>query len=184
MRKKCCLTIIDMQEDFVSSEGYYANKPHEMAPINEITKKIKDFLPTLNEKYPIIYVISEFKDKQFGDNKTICVKGSKGCNLILDRKFASKVMLKNDLSAFSNKEYANFLNANEIKEIIIMGVLTEYCVKETVLDALNGGFKVVVIEDCIATGGDEEENRINTIKELKEKGAIFQTLQNLLASSN
>ncbi|MBW2972784.1 cysteine hydrolase [Candidatus Woesearchaeota archaeon] len=184
MEKKYCLTIIDMQEDFVSSEGYYANKSHEMAPINKITRKIKNFLPTLNEKYPIIYVISEFKDKQFGDNKTICVKGSKGCNLILDRKFASKVILKNDLSAFSNKEYANFLNRNEIKSVIIMGVLTEYCVKETVLDALNEGFEVIVIEDCIATGGDEKENRINTIKELKEKGAIFQTLQNLLADSN
>jgi len=99
-------------------------------------------------------------------------------------KFASKVILKNDLSAFSNKEYANFLNRNEIKSVIIMGVLTEYCVKETVLDALNEGFEVIVIEDCIATGGDEKENRINTIKELKEKGAIFQTLQNLLADSN
>ena len=184
MKRKCCLTIIDMQEDFVSLSGYYANKPHEMAPINDFTKKIKDFLPILYEKYPIAFIISEFTDKQFGDNKTICVKGSKGCNLILDSKFATKIITKNDLSAFSNEDYANFLNSNEIKTIIVMGVLTEYCIKETVLDALNDGFEVVVIEDCIATGGDEEENRINTIKELKERGAIFKTLKNLLADSD
>ena len=119
-------------------------------------------------------------DKQFGDNKTICVKDSSKCNLVLDKKFASKIITKNDLSAFSNKEYLNFLISNNIKTLIVMGVLTEYCVKETVLDALNEGFEVIVIEDCIATGGDEEENRINTIRELKEKGAIFSELKNLL----
>ena len=181
MESKCCLTIIDMQEDFVSSEGYYANKPHNMASINGIKEKIKNSLPELCKNYSVVYIISEFKDKQFGDNKSICVKGSKGCNLILDRRFASKVIIKNDLSAFSNDEYLHFLKLYNIKKIIIMGVLTEYCVKETVLDALNKKFEVIVVEDCIATGGDEEENRINTIKELKEKGAIFLSLQNILA---
>ena len=32
--------------------------------------------------------------------------------------------------------------------------------------------------------GDEEENHINTIKELKEKGTIFKPLKNLLSDSN
>lgn len=180
-KTKCCVTIIDMQEDFVAPTGYYASKPHDMSPIHIIKEKITKFLPKLCANYKIIYVIAEYKDKQFGKNKTICVKGSKGCNLVLDKKFASAIIIKNDLSAFSNTEYASFLYSNNINTILVMGVLTEYCVKETALDALKAGFRVLVIEDCIATGGDQEENRNKTINELKEKGALFCRLGNLLA---
>lgn len=169
-----------MQEDFISPKGYYANKPHERTQINNVTDKIIKSLPDLYKKYKICYIISEFRDKQFGDNKSICIKGYSGCNLVLDKRFANVIIKKNNLSAFSNKKYLDYLILNKTKKIFIMGVLTEYCIKETVLDALKESFEVILIEDCIATGGDEEENRINTIRELKEKGAVFYKLRNIL----
>lgn len=180
MKDKYCLTIIDMQKDFTSSLGYYANKPHDMGPIYAIEKKIKEALPILYRNFPIVYIVSEFRDKQFGENKTICIKGSDGCDLSINDNYASVVITKNDLSAFSTQEYMEYLKSNQINCIITMGVITEYCVKETVLDSLKNGFKTIVVEDCIATGGDEEENRVNTIRELKEKGAIFKNLDELL----
>ena len=52
-----------------------------------------------------------------------------------------------------------------------MGLATDYCVKYTVLDALELGFKVNVIEDGCRGVNLLPNDSINAIKEMQEKGA-------------
>jgi nicotinamidase/pyrazinamidase len=63
------------------------------------------------------------------------------------------------------------LQERKITTLYVAGVATDYCVKWSVLDALELGYKVVVIEDGIAAvdpncGG-------GAIAEMKSKGAVF-----------
>ncbi|MCI2082187.1 MAG: isochorismatase family protein [Bacteroidales bacterium] len=52
----------------------------------------------------------------------------------------------------------------------VSGVATEFCIKETCLDLLKAGFKVILLVDAI--GYVNKENHFKTIAELQEKGVI------------
>lgn len=55
--------------------------------------------------------------------------------------------------------------------VTMSGIATEFCVRETVLDLLKGGYKVVLQKDSLAWV--TKKAHIKTLKELKEKGVIF-----------
>lgn len=46
-------------------------------------------------------------------------------------------------------ELEAFLKQREIREVVIMGLATDYCVKETALDALRLGFSVAVLGEAV-----------------------------------
>jgi len=54
-------------------------------------------------------------------------------------------------SAFSNPQLDNFLQANKVKTLYVLGVYAEGCVRSTVLDALKRGYRVVVDENAVAS---------------------------------
>lgn len=71
-------------------------------------------------------------------------------------------------SAFEKPELASFLDGKGISELFICGLATDYCVKNTAIDAAKTGFKVNVIKDAckaIATYFDDvlKEFRDNQI---------------------
>jgi len=51
-------------------------------------------------------------------------------------------------SAFQGTDLAQRLREEKVKEVFLGGLATDYCVKESCLDALASGFSVNVIEDC------------------------------------
>lgn len=51
------------------------------------------------------------------------------------------------ITAVGRKPLDDWLRDHEIDELIVMGTATDYCVKFTVLDALQLGYKVNVITD-------------------------------------
>jgi nicotinamidase/pyrazinamidase len=52
-------------------------------------------------------------------------------------------------SAFEDTELASKLTARRIGELAICGIATEFCVKQTVLDAMRYGWPVVVLTDLV-----------------------------------
>lgn len=56
--------------------------------------------------------------------------------------------------------------------VYVVGIATEYCVKETSLDLLHAGFKVTIIENCL--GWVDEEGHKKTLPELKSEGIRIQ----------
>ena len=67
----------------------------------------------------------------------------------------------------------DYLKQYGIKHLVIMGLATDYCVKHTVIDALDLGFSVEVIERGIRAVNLEEGDGDRAIKEMKDKGAVF-----------
>ncbi len=60
------------------------------------------------------------------------------------------------------------LNILDIKEVVICGIATEFCVKNTALDLLDAGFKVSLLKEGL--GYVSEEGHKAAIEQMKEKG--------------
>lgn len=63
----------------------------------------------------------------------------------------------------------SYLSAYGMSEIDVVGIATDYCVKATVLDALDRGYVVRVYSDLTAAVGDQTA----ALAELAEAGAII-----------
>ena len=50
---------------------------------------------------------------------------------------------------------ADWLRAHDVDIIDVVGIVTDYCVRATVLDALREGFEVRVLTDLVAAVADE-----------------------------
>jgi nicotinamidase/pyrazinamidase len=112
-----------------------------------------------------------------------CVQGTPGAELrpSLDRSKLDRVVDKGQdpnsqgYSGFQDTALADLLRARGVDRLFVGGLATDYCVKNTVLDARRLGFDVTVIEDAIrgveVNPGDSER----AIEEMKEAGAEFAT---------
>ena len=73
------------------------------------------------------------------------------------------------------RSFADDLRAHDIDQLFVGGIATEYCVKQTVLDAIKGGFRVTILSNAItgidATPGDAER----AMNEMKAAGAKLAT---------
>jgi nicotinamidase/pyrazinamidase len=86
-----------------------------------------------------------------------------------DKKFDSYSGFQDDGGA--KTEMNQILEKNGIKELIVYGIATDYCVKATAIDAVAAGYKVTVIEGL--SKGVAPETTAKALEEMKEKGIII-----------
>lgn len=77
-----------------------------------------------------------------------------------------------------------FLREQGVEEIVIMGLATDYCVKFSVLDALDQGFGVTVVEDGCRGVNLEEGDSQAAFDEMRRAGARIVTAGSLLDGSD
>lgn len=86
---------------------------------------------------------------------------------------------KEAYSAFEGTTLEERLRGMSAETLYVSGLATDYCVKQTVLDACRLGFRVVVLEDAVrgidATPGDCKR----AIGEMHAAGAIFAKARDL-----
>jgi nicotinamidase/pyrazinamidase len=112
-----------------------------------------------------------------------CVRDTLGAELhpALDRTKVDAVVDKGadpgepGYSAFGGTELAGLLRARGVERLCVAGLATDYCVRQTVLDALAAGFAVVVIEDAIRGVDVEPGDSARAIEEMRAAGARLQT---------
>jgi nicotinamidase-related amidase len=118
---------------------------------------------------------------------THCVANTEGVefhkDLILTNfdKFIQKGTKKNveSYSAFGDEfkgkyektDLDNWLKGNNITDIILTGVATDYCVYNTALDARRLGYNVHLIMSC--TRGVAEDTTGKAIEDMTNKGVLF-----------
>lgn len=168
------LIIVDVQNDFCPGGALPSAAGDRVIPvINEVIQKFsvvaasKDWHPSQTihfEKWPVH-----------------CVRATKGAQFHkdLDVSKIQQVFLKgtgnsdDGYSAFeaTNLDLAFWLKKNEVKEVYVCGLTTEYCVKATALHALELNYPVYIISDASgpveAQKGDEEQ----AYHDLKAAGA-------------
>ncbi len=103
-----------------------------------------------------VFIVSKFPPSARIANffrKNAAVVGSPGANIderIL-RLGSIEVFEKSKSSAFSNPDIADYLKNRGVKDLYVLGVFAEGCVRATALDAIKIGFHVLVIEKAVAT---------------------------------
>jgi nicotinamidase/pyrazinamidase len=118
-----------------------------------------------------------------------CVQGTHGAELhpSLDRTKVDVVVDKaqdpntQGYSSFHGGNLAEVLRERGVDRVFVAGLATDYCVKNTVLDARREGFDVTVVEDAMrgidVRPGDSER----ALEEMRRAGADFTTSDQLLA---
>lgn len=64
------------------------------------------------------------------------------------------------------------------KNIIICGIEAHICVLQTVIDLINGGYNVILVEDCI--GSRKERDCTISVRRAASEGAIITSFESLL----
>jgi len=113
-----------------------------------------------------------------------CVQGTENARVIVDNNLFLAIVKKgkdkkyDSYSGFQDDggaktEMNQILQKNGIKELIVYGIATDYCVKATAIDAAAAGYKVTVIEGL--SKGVAPDTTAKALEEMKEKGIIIQT---------
>ena len=67
------------------------------------------------------------------------------------RSGAERVITKSSPSAFTNPALERYLHAHGVKELYVLGVFAEGCVRSTAVEAVKRGYTVYVIANAVAT---------------------------------
>lgn len=99
------------------------------------------------------------RDREFLKRTPHCIEGSWGARVIddLEARADDVFVTKRRYSAFFNTDLDLTLQDLEIDTVIVMGVVTNICVRSTVHDAFFRGYRVVVPEDGVAATGPREQ---------------------------
>jgi nicotinamidase/pyrazinamidase len=74
-------------------------------------------------------------------------------------------------SAFDETDLAAQLRDQGVEEVLVGGLATDYCVKNTVLDALKLGFKVKALQNAMRAVDVNPRDGERAIEEMKTAGA-------------
>jgi len=108
-----------------------------------------------------------------------CIQGTENARILVDNNlFWATVQKGRDIrfdsySGFQDDggqktEMDQVLKRNGIRNLIIYGIATDYCVKATAIDAADAGYNIIVIEGLCK--GVSPESTAKALKEMKGKG--------------
>jgi nicotinamidase/pyrazinamidase len=177
--KKRALIVVDVQNDFCPGGALAVPHGDEViAPLNQL---IEDFL----ERGEPVFKSRDWHPattKHFaaygGTWPVHCVQETKGAefhpNLLDDIhiRVVSKGLGDEDCySAFDETDLALQLERLCVEEVWVGGLATDYCVKNTVLDALRQGFKVKAITDAMRAVDLKPGDGERAVEEMRNAGA-------------
>lgn len=177
---KKALIIVDVQNDFCPGGSLaVAHGDEVVTPLNKLTKefldrgepvyKTRDWHPSQTKHF----------EKYGGIWPVHCVQGTSGAEFhpalnddprvtIISKGFDENV---EGYSGFDGTNLAELLRAEDVNEVWIGGLATDYCVKHTVIDAAKEGFKVKALADAMRAVNINPEDGSKAIEEMREIGA-------------
>ncbi len=189
--KKKALIVVDVQNDFCPGGALAVGEGDKVvAPLNKL---IEEFLkrgePVFKSRdwHPA-------KTKHFADYggtwPVHCVQGTKGAEFhpdLLDdihiRTISKGLGDEDSYSAFDGTDLALQLRRLGVEEVWVGGLATDYCVKNTVLDALKEGFQVKALEDAMRAVDVNPGDGERAIREMREAGAEITSSDPLTAAA-
>ena len=172
--KDTALVVVDMLYDFIDGSMACQNAAPAIEAslkfIDKMTSAPEESPDVIRSRFPILFV-RDFHPadhcsftQQGGPWPPHCVQGTWGAQI----HEALVPYADEDLSFFkgedpTREQYSGFEGRNpagqslsevlhllEIEHVIVCGIATEYCVRNTAEDLLKDGFRVSILQDCIA----------------------------------
>lgn len=170
------LLIIDMQNDFLDSEGYFgATQKWPVESFKDVTQTIvrlkktidrtsiksiytaTGYSPDGSDAYtarhsllPRMFIESDGKPRKHG---AVAIRDTWGSEIIESLKPNSSDYLvrKRRFNAFYQTELEHVLRCWNIKTLLVTGVITEVCVESTVREAFIRDFDVIIVSDGVGS---------------------------------
>ena len=176
---KQALLVIDVPNDFCP--GGTLAVPHGDEVIEPLNKLIDEFL----ERGAPVYKSRDWhpsKTKHFvaygGAWPVHCVQNTKGAEFHPALRDDPRITVISKglgdidgYSAFDNTDLATQLHKQNVEEVVVGGLATDYCVKHTVLDALRHGFRVKAVENAMRPVDLQPGDGDRAIDEMRDAGA-------------
>ncbi|MBW9159035.1 isochorismatase family cysteine hydrolase [Clostridium tagluense] len=163
---KSALLIIDMQKLFKSLKNTEfedilipnigkalnaaRNKNMAIIHVRTIYKKDKSNWPRVRMHYEKMWCQEDSLESEFIDELMPLVD-----ELVID---------KSRFSSFYNTNLENYLYENKIEHIYIAGYATDVCIRFTAVDAYNRDILVTILNDCVLSEREENEQAIEYLK--------------------
>jgi nicotinamidase/pyrazinamidase len=172
------LIVVDFQNDFtpggalaVPDGDEIAERVNELAadPRFELVVATRDWHPPDHGSFA----------EQGGPWPVHCLQDSEGAELhpALDRSRIDVVLDKGQdretegYSGFEGTRLEELLRERGVDRVTVVGLATDYCVKNTALDALRAGFEVTVDSEGVRGVEVEEGDSERALQELRQSGA-------------
>ena len=173
------LIVVDFQNDFAPGgalavpDGHgIADRVNELAadPRFELVIATRDWHPEGHGSFA----------EQGGPWPVHCVQDTEGAELhpALDRTLIDIVLDKGQdpgtdgYSGFEATGLEELLRERKVDKLTVVGLATDYCVKNTVLDALRAGFDVTVDGEGVRGVEVEQGDSERALGEMREAGAV------------
>ncbi|GAB5402688.1 MAG: bifunctional nicotinamidase/pyrazinamidase [Aureliella sp.] len=172
--KRTALLLVDLQNDFVEGGALAVTGgsdviaiANQLIPKFELVVATQDWHPANHQSFA-----SQHLDLNIGDTFSLaglpqtawpdhCIQGSSGAEFVgtLNQDAICHVVQKgtdpkiDSYSGFYDNGHthstglAAYLHRENATHLVVMGLATDYCVKATVMDALNEGFAVTLVTD-------------------------------------
>ncbi|KAK1289007.1 hypothetical protein QJS10_CPB18g01103 [Acorus calamus] len=185
------LLVIDMQKDFISPDGPTCVRGGE-AIVPSVARAVSVargrgilVIWVVREHDPLGRDVEAFRRHLYIDGKGPIIKGSEGAELVDDLvvEEGDYKLVKTRFSAFHNTHLHSLLGGLGIKNLVIIGVQTPNCIRQTVFDAVSLDYKSIsVIVD--ATAAATPEVHLANIFDMKNIGVATPTLEEWCGGSN
>jgi nicotinamidase/pyrazinamidase len=146
-------------------------------------------VPVINQLMPQFPVVVASMDWHPDDSSHFdkwpphCIRQTDGADMHPDLHMSmiEKIFLKgtegkdDGYSAFeaTNMSLEDFLKGRGITDLYIAGLTTDYCVKETALDAIEKGFNTFVFTDAIRAVNMNPDDGTKALDEISKAGACL-----------
>jgi nicotinamidase/pyrazinamidase len=185
------LLVVDVQNDFLP--GGSLGVPDGDAVVPVLNRYIQVFA---DRDLPIFFTRDWHPEnhcsfhKQGGIWPVHCVAGTSGAAFAADLTQPADVGVvskaqspqSDAYSGFEHTELASELRKRGVKRVYVGGLATDYCVLNTVKDAVSNGFDVILLTDAIRAVNVQPEDGSRAIEEMLNLGATAIDLSNLQES--
>jgi nicotinamidase/pyrazinamidase len=175
------LIIVDVQKDFLPGGSLAVPQGQEVVPA------FNRYIETVQSKGLPVFATRDwhpsghcsFKE-QGGPWPPHCIVDSEGAQFADDLYLPDSVVViskgtrtdKDAYSGFEGTDLDERLRSRGVRRLLIGGLATDYCVLNTVRDALEQGYRVLLLEDAIRAVNVHPEDGKKAVVEMTHLGAI------------
>ena len=163
VRGRTVLVNIDLQNDFLHPDGWYAKSDIDIAHMQRVVEPVKRLVAACRaDGVPVVWTRhgthgvedgGPFMELRPALRQGGLRTGTWGYEVLaeLEPRADDWYVEKNRLSAFFQTNLELILRGLDADTVLIAGVLTNQCVGATCKDALFRDFKPIVVEECTGT---------------------------------
>ncbi len=160
--------VVDVQNDFVDDAGWVGRSGADMRPLQAAAREINRLIGAARDaRAPVIYITVEhggdvdlppyqarYARRGMTPEDTICHAGTWGARLyspLTPPSEAERHFVKHGYDAFQVADLQTELERLRIRSVVVVGVVTELCVRATAFSAFERGFFPIVPRECTAS---------------------------------